>query len=94
MHYDATGSQSAKDVLDDFDSKVRQFWQVIPPSEDNSIYTTPVEQLAMMAPQKITGEQPASQDGTTEMGGSEKEVILAGGAVDEDYMDKKFDQKK
>ena len=33
----------------------------------------------MLAPQKITGEQPVSQDGTTEMGGSEREKQLAGG---------------
>jgi glutamate synthase (ferredoxin) len=89
-HYEATGSETAKEVLENWEATVRLFWQVIPPSEDNSVFTTPGEQLAMMAPQKITGEQPVSRDGTTEMGGSEKEVILAGGSIDEDFMDKQF----
>lgn len=35
----ATGSKLAETVLNDFDSHVAKFWQVIPPAEDNSPLT-------------------------------------------------------
>nr|MDJ0723805.1 hypothetical protein [Prochloraceae cyanobacterium] len=36
-HCDRTNSQKAKTILDNWDSYVSKFWQVVPPSEENSL---------------------------------------------------------
>lgn len=38
-YQESTGSLLAKEVLEDFDSYLPKFWQVIPPAEDNTILT-------------------------------------------------------
>lgn len=39
QYYDATNSVTAKKVLDNFEDLKQWFWQVIPPSEDNTEFT-------------------------------------------------------
>ncbi|MGF1489369.1 MAG: glutamate synthase-related protein [Prochloraceae cyanobacterium] len=36
-HFDRTNSQKAKIILDNWESYVSKFWQVVPPSEENSL---------------------------------------------------------
>lgn len=43
-HYQKTGSKICKKILDNFDSELEKFWQIVPPSEDGTPFTCgPIE---------------------------------------------------
>lgn len=45
-YYEATGSSKAKRLLDDWQSSVKKFWQVVPPAEASNVYVKEVGEAA------------------------------------------------
>lgn len=57
---ESTGSRLGQMILDNFESYIPQFWQVIPPSEDNSVYTHDIPESVAEPVGSMAGSRPAS----------------------------------